>query len=46
MEKMPDVSELINEEIEFCNVETGEYFRAIGVTQEDGKTVVQLEHID
>lgn len=30
-------------DIEFCNMETGEYFKAIGITEENGKTVVMVE---
>lgn len=34
------------ENVEFCNMETGEYFTAIGVTEESGKTVVMIEKAD
>lgn len=36
-----DLEEL--KDIEFCNTETGEYFRAIGITEESGKTIVMIE---
>lgn len=33
-------------DVEFCNVETGEYFRVIGVTEERGKPVVLIEKVE
>lgn len=30
-------------DIEFCNMGIGEYYRAIGITEESGKTVVMME---
>lgn len=38
-----DLQEAVNDGIECCNVETGEYFRAIGLTQENGRTVILVE---
>ena len=34
------------ENVELCNMETGEYFKAIGVTEESGKTVLMIEKAD
>lgn len=34
------------ENVEFCNMETGEYFKAIGITEESGKTVVMIEEAE
>lgn len=34
---------LVNQGIECCNNETGEYFIAVGVTEEQGKPILILE---
>lgn len=30
-------------DVEFYNTETKEYFRAVGITEENGKTIVMIE---
>lgn len=37
------LEKLIAEGLECCNVETGDYFRVIGVIEESGKPVLQAE---
>lgn len=33
-------------DVEFCNMETGEYFKAVGETEENGKTIVIIEKVE
>lgn len=42
---MVNIEKLIKEDVEFCNVETGERFKAYGKTVENEKTTVLLEPV-